>query len=93
MTKYLAVFTGVNEEIASQYTFEAKDGLLHDKPHDVIVEAMESIERANFAEHHDYELHSVIRSKGRDVITGLGYLVSQHGEIPFTIRVSEKQGA
>ena len=91
MKKYSAVFTGVSAEKASKYDFEASESLFYNKPHDVLVEAMEKIERSNFTEHHDYEIHSVIRNKARDVVTGIGYLVSGHGEIPFTIRVSKNR--
>ena len=88
-TRYQAVFTGVTSERSACYEFEADAELLHSKPHDILTTALESIEKSNFAEHHDYEIHAVSRNNGRDTVVGIGYLVSGKGEVPFTVRVSK----
>jgi len=89
MANYTAVFTGVNAEIASSHSFEAGSDFLDATPFQVLVSAMEAVERANFASHHDYEFHAVSRNDERNVVMGIGYLVSGAGEIPFTLRVSQ----
>ena len=71
------------------YEFDGDVDLLNAKPHDILTTALESIEKSNFAEHHDYEIHAVSRNNNRDIVIGIGYLVSGKGEVPFTIHVSK----
>jgi hypothetical protein len=87
MTFYRATFTGVSNEAAESYEFEAGPELFSMKAHDILVTALESIERSSFVEHHDYEIHAVYRGNSVGGVVGIGYLVSGHGEIPFTISV------
>lgn len=53
----------------------------------ILATAMETIERATFTRHHDYEIYAVYRGNGGSGVVGIGYLLSGAGEIPFTIAV------
>ena len=39
-----------------------------------------------------YELYSALKNKEHNVVTGLGILCLNHGEIPFMVMISPKAG-
>lgn len=95
MAKYEATMmdSGVGEGHGQEarYVFDGPDDLFEHSPLTVIKAFMEYVDHVELpAEHVGYELYATLKNPGKTVVTGLGTLLLDHGQIPFMVMISPK---
>ncbi len=77
----------------ARYEFEAPDDLFTKSPIKVIKAFMQHVDHVELPDEDvGYELYSALKNKEHNVVTGLGILCLNHGEIPFMVMISPKAG-
>ena len=76
-----------------RYVFEGPDDLFTKSPIKVIKAFMEHVDHVELPEEHvGYELYSSLKNDQQMVVTGLGNLLLDRGQIPFMVMISPKPG-
>ena len=74
------------------YEFEAEDDLFTKSPMAIVRRFMEYVDEKQLPkEHVDYETYSVLKNKEHQVVTAMGNLILDRGELPFMLMISPKR--
>ena len=91
MTTYHVDMMDASGGQSDVYEFEADDALMEKSPVKVVRAFMEYVDEKQFPKVHvDYELYSALKNKEHGVVTAMGNLILDTGEIPFLLMISEK---
>lgn len=91
-THYQADMMDARSGQGGRYTFDGEDGLLKKSPVKVVRAFMEYVDTQELRkEHVDYELYSALKNKDLGVVTAMGNLILDSGEIPFLLMIAEKK--
>ena len=92
MTTYRVDMMDANSGQSGSYQFEADKGLMKKSPVKIVRAFMEYVDEKQLPKMHlDYELYSALKNKEHGVVTAMGNLVLDNGELPFLLMISEKR--
>lgn len=91
MPMYTATVMDAQRGSEGKYDFELPDQIEKLTPMKVVRLFMEHVDHDLFPkEHVEYECNAAFRSKDRKIVTALGVLHFEHGELPFMMMVAAK---